>query len=129
MIQRFIEIGEGYSDIYELIEIAMASQHRLSHLAAFHTNIKDRDVTSLAVILKPTDPGDFQPLYVCREGTPNPNIIPTKRYDLFAETARILNKEVIQLTVKPSTYFNEKELFYQYLIGILRLNHYIAPLQ
>ncbi|WP_026581530.1 DUF7147 family protein [Bacillus sp. J33] len=129
MIQRFIEIGEGYSDIYELLEIAKANQQRLSHMAAFHTNINGKEVTSLAVILKPTNPGDFQPLYICREGVPNPNVTPNRRYDLFAETARDLEKEVIQLTVKPSTYFNEKELYYQYLIGILRLNHYIAPLQ
>lgn len=129
LIQRFIELGEGYSDIYELIEIAKANQHRLMHMAAFHTSVKDKEVTSLAVILKPTDPGEFQPLYICREGIPNPNVFLNKRYDLFAETARSLDKEIIQLTVKPSTLFNEKELYYQYLIGILRLNHYIAPLQ
>ncbi|MBT2687909.1 methylthioribose kinase [Bacillus sp. ISL-47] len=129
MIQRFIEIGEGYSDIYELIEIAKSNQHRLAHMAAFHTTIIDKEVTSLAVILKPTNPGDFQPLYFCREGIPNPNITPNKRFDLFSETARYLEREIIQLSVKPSTLFNEKELYYQYLIGILRLNHYIAPLQ
>ncbi|UOE57030.1 methylthioribose kinase [Bacillus sp. CMF12] len=129
MIQRFIEIGEGYSDIYELIEIARANKHRLSHMAAFHTSIDHKEVTSLAVILKPTDPGGFQPLYICREGIPNPKAAPNKRYELFANAAEDLNKEIIQLTVKPSVIFNEKELYFQYLIGILRLNHYIAPLQ
>ncbi|MBX9972276.1 methylthioribose kinase [Cytobacillus firmus] len=129
MIQRFIEIGEGYSDIYELIEIARANKHRLSHMAAFHTSIDKKEVTSLAVILKPTDPGGFQPLYICREGIPNPKAAPNKRYELFADAAEDLNKEIIQLTVKPSVIFNEKELYFQYLIGILRLNHYIAPLQ
>ncbi|MDF2039582.1 methylthioribose kinase [Cytobacillus oceanisediminis] len=129
MIQRFIEIGEGYSDIYELIEIARANKHRLSHMAAFHTSIDHKEVTSLAVILKPTDPGGFQPLYICREGIPNPKAAPNKRYELFADAAEDLNKEIIQLTVKPSVIFNEKELYFQYLIGILRLNHYIAPLQ
>jgi hypothetical protein len=98
-------------------------------MAAFHTSINGKEATSLAVILKPTNPGDFQPLYLCREGIPNPNVTPNKRFDLFAETASSLDKEIIQLTVKPSTLFNEKELYYQYLIGILRLNHYIAPLQ
>ncbi|WP_370225094.1 methylthioribose kinase [Cytobacillus sp.] len=129
MIQRFIEIGEGYSDIYELIEIARGNKHRLSHMAAFHTSIDNKEVTSLAVILKPTDPGGFQPIYLCREGIPNPKAAPNKRYELFADAAENLNKEIIQLTVKPSVIFNEKELYFQYLIGILRLNHYIAPLQ
>ncbi|MBY0120820.1 methylthioribose kinase [Bacillus sp. S/N-304-OC-R1] len=129
MIQRFIELGEGYSDIYELIEIAKANKERLVHLMAFHTIIDNRNMTSLAVILKPTNPGDFQPLYICREGIPNPNTIPNKRFDLFSAVAAELNKEIIQFDIKPSAIFAEKELFYQYLIGILRLNHYIPPLQ
>ncbi|MEH7302502.1 DUF7147 family protein, partial [Neobacillus drentensis] len=94
-----------------------------------HTTIDNKELTSLVVVLKPTDSGKFQPLYICREGIPNPNISPNKRYSLFSETAEELGKQVIQLSVKPSTIFNEKELFYQHLIGILRLNHYLAPLQ
>jgi hypothetical protein len=129
LIQRFIELGEGYSDIYELLELAKANQHRLKHMMALHTNIDGKEMTSLVVILKPTDPGKFQALYICREGIPNPASLPNKRFDLFAQTAESLGKQIIELTVKPSVIFNEKELFYQYLIGILRLNHYILPLQ
>jgi hypothetical protein len=81
------------------------------------------------VVLKPTDPGKFQALYICREGIPNPHMLPNKRFDLFAQTAESLGKQIIELTVKPSDIYNEKELYYQYLIGILRLNHYILPLQ
>ncbi|ULT58471.1 methylthioribose kinase [Neobacillus drentensis] len=129
MIQRFIELGEGYSDIYELLELAKANQHRLQHMMALHTNTEGKDMTSLVVILKPTDPGKFQALYICREGIPNPASLPNKRFDLFSQTAESLGKQIIELSVKPSVTFNEKELFYQYLIGILRLNHYILPLQ
>ncbi|MCM3726067.1 methylthioribose kinase [Neobacillus cucumis] len=129
MIQRFIELGEGYSDIYELLELAKSNQHRLQHMMALHTKIDGKEMTSLVVILKPTETGKFQALYICREGIPNPNILPNKRYDLFAQTAESLGKQIITLSVKPSISFNEKELFYQHLIGILRLNHYILPLQ
>ncbi|PLS06436.1 DUF7147 family protein [Neobacillus cucumis] len=129
MIQRFIELGEGYSDIYELIELANANQHRLQHMIALHTKIGNKDMTSLVVVLKPTDPGKFQALYICREGIPNPNMMSNKRFDLFTQTAESLGKQIIELSVKPSVIFNEKELYYQYLIGILRLNHYILPLQ
>lgn len=129
LIQRFIELGEGYSDIYELIELAKVNQHRLLHMMAYHSTINKREVTSLVVVLKPSATGDFQPLYICREGIPNPNITPNKRFDLFKETADDLGKEIIQLGVKPSHQFSEKELYYQYLIGILRLNHYIPPLR
>jgi hypothetical protein len=129
LIQRFIELGEGYSDIYELLELAKANQYRLQHMMALHTKIGEKDMTSLVVILKPTDPGKFQALYICREGIPNPTSFPNKRFDLFAQTAETLGKQIIELSVKSSISFNEKELFYQHLIGILRLNHYILPLQ
>jgi hypothetical protein len=129
LIQRFIELGEGYSDLYELIETARANQHRLMHLMAIHTKINEKDVSSLVVVLKPTDPGKFQPLYVCREGIPNPHVLKNKRFDMFAEMAADLGKTIIEFDAKPSTMFAEKELYYQHLIGILRLNHYIPPLQ
>lgn len=129
MIQRFIELGEGYSDLYELLDIAKANKDRLTCMLALHTKINDKDVTSLAVILKPTTTGSFQPLYVCREGIPNPNVTPNKRFDLFAETAKELDQVVHELSVKPSTIFADKELYYQQMIGILRLNHIIPPLQ
>lgn len=129
MIQRFIELGEGYSDIYELIELAKGNKHRLAHLLTLNTTIKGKEVTSLVVILNPTDPGEFQALYICREGIPNPNKMPNKRFDLFQVAAEQLNKNIIELEVKPSTLFAEKELYYQYLIGILRMNHFIKPLQ
>lgn len=129
MIQRFIELGEGYSDLYELIETARANRHRLMHLMAIHTKIKDKDVTSLVAVMKPTDPGSFQALYICREGIPNPHILKNKRFDMFAELAEELDKTIIEFDSKPSSQFADKELFFQYLIGILRLNHYIPPLQ
>jgi hypothetical protein len=129
MIQRFIELGEGYSDIYELLELVKCNQHRLLHMMALHTEIKTKQVTSLVVVLKPTNPGDFQALYICREGVANPNVNPNKRYDLFQQTASDLDKTIIELTVKASVQFAETTLYYQYLIGILRLNHYIPPLK
>jgi hypothetical protein len=129
LIQRFIELGEGYSDIYELLEIAKANRHRLAHMLALHTIKNGNYVTSLVVVLEPTDPGEFQPLYICREGIPNPSVKQNKRYEMFEQLAAELNKEIISMTVKPSTMFAEKELYFQHLIGILRMNRLIPPLQ
>ncbi|MBW3113990.1 MULTISPECIES: methylthioribose kinase [Bacillaceae] len=129
MIQRFIELGEGYSDIYELLELAKANKERLQHMLAFHTVVNNREVTSIALAMKPTEEGKFQAIYICREGIPNPHIKPNQRYSLFEETAASLDKVIIQMDVKPSTLFPENVLYYQHLIAILRLNHYILPLQ
>jgi hypothetical protein len=129
MIQRFIELGEGYSDIYELLELANANKHRLTLFLSLHSERDGKAVTSLAIVLTPTKPGDFQPIYICREGIPNPEVKSSKRYDLFKEIAEKLEKKIITLQVKPSTLYNEKELYYQHLIGILRMNRYIPPMQ
>ncbi|GER68182.1 hypothetical protein BpJC7_23320 [Weizmannia acidilactici] len=128
MQQRFIELGNGYTDLFELIELAKVNKHRLQGMLALHTITGGKAVTSPVLVLKPTDPGEFQPLYICLEGIPDPRIQQNKRYSLFAETAADLNMEIVELEVRPSTSFTDKTLFYQYLIGILRMNKLIAPL-
>lgn len=128
VIQRFIELGQGYSDLYELVTLGHNMQDRVQHVMAFHTQIDNQQRTSVAIIMKPTTPGDFQPIYICTEGIPNPHEKPNKRYELFQQLAEDLEKNVIELTVRPSNYFGEKELFFQHLIGILRMNRYIAPM-
>ncbi|AEO99414.1 methylthioribose kinase [Weizmannia coagulans] len=129
MQQRFIELGNGYTDLFELIELAKANRHRLHGMLALHTIVADQAVTSPVLILKPTDPGEFQALYVCLEGIPDPRVQPNKRYSLFAETAAALGADIVELEVRPSSSFSDKNLFYQYLIGILRMNRLIPPLQ
>ncbi|MBM7659483.1 hypothetical protein JOC85_000250 [Bacillus mesophilus] len=128
MIQRFIELGEGYSDIYELLEIATSNQHRIKHLVALHTTKDDKQMTSLAVVLHPAETGKFQPIYICREGIPLFEEKKSQRLVLFETLSNSLEVPVITFKIKPSTAFAEKELYYQYVIGILRLHHIIPPL-
>ncbi|WP_100404586.1 DUF7147 family protein [Bacillus solitudinis] len=128
MIQRFIELGEGYSDIYELVEIATQNKHRIHRLIRLETRIGNRNMVSLVVILNPATPGKLMPLYICREGIVSPDEKPNQRYDLFAACAEHCNQVIHQLEVKHSNQFEEATLYYQYLIGILRLNRFIPPL-
>ncbi|KWW11572.1 MULTISPECIES: hypothetical protein [Peribacillus] len=128
MIQRFIELGQGHSDIYELLEVGRNQKHRVIRLLALHTTINDKQVTSMVIVMQPTDPGKFQPLYICREGIPNPHITKNKRYELFENLAEELDKPIIEIDVKSSVLFAETELYYQHLIGILRMNRYLPPL-
>ena len=37
VIQRFIELGEGYSDIYELCELMKTNQHRYHNVCILST--------------------------------------------------------------------------------------------
>ncbi|MFD1018057.1 DUF7147 family protein [Thalassobacillus hwangdonensis] len=129
MIQRFIELGNGMGDLYELIELGERMPSRVDRMMALHTVTNDRTITSLVLVMKPAGQDKFQALYICREGIPNPNDQQTKRYDLFKQLAVTIEKEITELVVKPSTEFHEKDLYYQYLVGILRMNKYIPPLQ
>jgi hypothetical protein len=128
MIQRFIELGEGYSDIYEVIEIAKTNQHRIHRLLRLDTKLDKRGMTSVAVVLDPPAPGKLMPIYICREGIVNPDNQPNQRYQLFSEMAEACSLTIHQLEVKHSKQFAEKDLYFQYLIGILRMNRYIPEL-
>lgn len=128
MMQKFIELGEGYSDIYELLELAKRMPERIQHALAFYSEKEGKSVASLALIMKPGEEQKFQPIYICREGIPNPHEKENKRFDLFKETVMKADKKIIEFTIKPSTTFPEADLFYQYLIGILRTNKILAPL-
>ncbi|SDJ74654.1 DUF7147 family protein [Sediminibacillus albus] len=125
MIQRFIELGEGYSDVYELCELARQMPDRVAHYLSLSTVKNEKNVTSLAILLNPAAQGGFQPVYICLEGVPDPNYTNNKRYTLFAETAKEHGHHVKELIVRPSTQFHESNLFYQYLIGIFQMNRLI----
>lgn len=128
MIQRFIELGEGYSDIYELVELARTNSHRVHRLLLLKTAKDNREVVSPVVVLKPAGEGNLQPLYICREGIPDkePSV---QRLKLFEALSKEIDSSIIPIEVKPSSDFNETELYFNYIIGILRLNNLIPPLQ
>ncbi|HSH26084.1 MAG TPA: methylthioribose kinase [Massilibacterium sp.] len=129
MVQRFIELGEGYSDLYELFEIAKSNKHRLHQLLSLLAEVNGKHVLSFVVVLQPTEEADFQPLYICREGIPYNDEKKSKRLLLFEELAEQLQTKIVPLTVQPSTSFPEKELYYNYLIGVLRMNRFIPPMR
>ncbi len=128
MIQRFIELGEGYSDIYELVELARTNSHRVHRLLVLKTIKNNREVLSPVVVLKPAGEGNLLPLYISREGIPakEPSV---QRQELFEALSNEIETPIIPIEVKPSSEFNEVDLYFNYIIGILRLNNLIPPLQ
>lgn len=126
MIQRFIELGEGYGDIYELRELMMANRSRFMHGFVFHTlDMDGKPVLSVAAAFKPAQQGNFMPIYICREGIPENS----KRLDLFEEAVKELGALPIHMDVKHSSIYADRQFFFSHLISVLRLNHYIPPMQ
>ncbi|KHF40801.1 DUF7147 family protein [Halalkalibacter okhensis] len=128
MIQRFITLGEGYNDLYELLELGRSNQSRVHMLLRLDTAYDNQEKSSLVLVLTPASPGKMMPLYICLEGIHNPDIRATERYLLFEQLSKELNMPIYKLKVKSSREFEEKDLYFQYLIGVLRMNRYIPPL-
>lgn len=126
MNQRFIEMGEGYGDIYELLEIISSNSSRLLHGLIFASMNKDgKPVISVAAVLSPAGESNFMPIYICREGIPPES----KRLALFEEAIQAAGRPAVRLEVKPSFTFSDLKLYYNYLTGILRLHHLLPPLR
>lgn len=127
MTQRFIKLGEGYGDTFELFTLVESMPDRVEQFLIFNTEKNEAKRRSIAVVFKPTNQGNFQPIYICLEGIPQ-----KEKEDLrivqFRELAEKLNKQIIEMDVPSSNSYFEEELYFQKLIAILRLNHLIKPL-
>jgi hypothetical protein len=127
--QYFIELGEGYGDVYELMELMKTNQHRLHRTFIFSSNTKDRQAISLAAAFHPAGDSNFMPIYICREGITQTGESKSKRRLLFEESSIKNGQEPIYISLKHSSEFADTKLFYQYITGILRLNHLVPPLK
>ncbi|WP_107923177.1 DUF7147 family protein [Lysinibacillus parviboronicapiens] len=128
MPQQFIELGEGYGDVYELLEIIKTNQERFHQAFILTSTKEEKKVASLAVALKPVGESKFLPIYICREGIPFNEEKPSKRQIMFEENIEQLGRKAVVVEIKHSSIFSEPKLFYQYLMGIMRLHHYIPAL-
>ncbi|KOS62396.1 methylthioribose kinase [Lysinibacillus agricola] len=128
MPQQFIELGEGYGDVYELLEIVRTNQDRFHQAFILTSTKEEKKVTSLAVALKPVGESKFMPIYICREGIPYNEEQPSQRQKMFEESIKRLDRKAVVVEIKHSSIFSESKLFYQYLIGIMRLHHYVPAL-
>ncbi|MCM3756613.1 methylthioribose kinase [Sporosarcina aquimarina] len=127
--QRFIELGEGYSDIFELCELMTTNANRLERTFLFKTATKDgKPSISLAASFTPAGEGGFYPIYICREGIPSNEGNVSKRQLMFEEAAASVGSKPVPVDLKHSSEFPETKLFYHYVTGVLRLNHLLPPL-
>ncbi|MHC8516300.1 DUF7147 family protein [Sporosarcina sp. ITBMC105] len=126
--QRFIELGEGFGDVYELFELMKTNKDRLHRAFIFSSTIQDKQMISLATAFTPASDSKFMPIYICREGIQQTEMKKSKRTILFEELGEQLGHPPIFIDMKHSSEFADTQLFFQYITGILRLNHLLPPL-
>ncbi|MCM3087317.1 DUF7147 family protein [Bhargavaea ginsengi] len=123
--QRFIELGEGLGDIFELCELIRTNTGRLHRAFIFTTG--DGGVLSPAAAFDPAGEGNYMPIYICREGIRGSGG-ESARITRFREAAAAAGATPVTVEVRRSTDFSDRDQYYRHITGILRLNHLIPPL-
>ncbi len=127
--QSFIELGEGYGDVFELCELIRTNQHRLHKTFLLQSDNQNGRSISIAAAFEPAGNSHFMPIYICREGIPQNDNTISKRQTLFNDAAKQAGKTPVQIELKHSDEFSDKQLFYHYVTGILRLNNLLPPIR
>lgn len=128
MTQQFIYLGEGYSDFFELEELIEYNAPRISRLLLLHTTLEEEKKTSVILVMNKTRQGNFQALYSILEAIPYPYPQSNKRIDLVRSWAQNKNITINEVEVKSKKHFFETALYEQYLVGVLRLQRLLPPL-
>ncbi len=128
MSQSFIELGQGYSDFFELEEIIAYNHERIHHIVCLHTTLEKQPKTSVLIIMKPSRQGNFQAIYSIFEAIPYPYPVSNKRFDFIKIWAAEQSLTIRELEVKSKEHFYENDLYYNYLIGVLRLQRLLPPM-
>lgn len=62
--QRFIELGQGYGDVYELCELIRTNSARLDKTFILSSETPAGHALSLAASFNPVNDGQFMPVYI-----------------------------------------------------------------
>ncbi|WP_052455814.1 DUF7147 family protein [Bhargavaea cecembensis] len=121
--QRFIELGEGYGDVFELCELIRTNRARL-HRALVLEAGNPASALSLAAAFSPAGGGHFMPIYICREGIREGGA----RHRLFLDALSDAGVSPVTVQVRPSADFGGLDQYYRHLTGVFRTNRLLpAP--
>lgn len=79
--------------------------------------------------MHPTSENHFQAMYIMVNALNYPYPNSNKKFELINEQARLYNIDIKEVDVQPSETFHDIDLYFNYLISVLRLQRWIPPLQ
>lgn len=129
MKQSFIKLGEGLTDLFEFNTLIEYNSERIDHIVYFHTSTFKVGPSSVAIIMKPTSDNHFQAMYIMVNALNYPYPTPNKKFEMINEQAKQYNVNIKEVDVQPSENYHDIELYFNYLISVLRLQRWIPPLQ
>ncbi|SCS48192.1 DUF7147 family protein [Staphylococcus caeli] len=129
MKQSFIKLGEGLTDLFEFNTLIEYNHQRIQHIVFFHSPKFENQRSSVAIIMQPTSEQHFQAMYIMVNAIQYPYPTTNKKFDLIQNQAAQFHVDVKEVDVQPPHTFHDNELYFNYLISVLRLQRWIPPLQ
>lgn len=129
MKQSFIVLGEGLTDLFEFLTIIEYNYQRIDKIIYFHTPESNLKRSSVSIVMKPTSGNHFQALYTMLNAMPYPYPNKNKKFTMINDLANQYHIKIIEVDVHPPEAYHSQDIYFQYLIGVLRLQNWIPPLQ
>ncbi|ARJ14287.1 MULTISPECIES: DUF7147 family protein [Staphylococcus] len=129
MKQSFIVLGEGLTDLFEFLTLIDYDHARVDKIMYFHTPESEKQQSSVALVMQPTEGHHFQAMYIMLNAMSYPYPESNKKFQMINEKAEQYNIQTIGVDVQPIEAFHDLDLYFKYLISILRLQNWIPPLQ
>ncbi|KRG10660.1 DUF7147 family protein [Staphylococcus sp. NAM3COL9] len=129
MKQSFIKLGEGLTDLFEFNTLIEYNFKRIDHIVYFHTSNFEKKPSSVAIVMRPTSENHFQAMYIMVNALNYPYPNSNKKFEMINEQANLYNIDIKEVDVQPSDTFHDIDLYFNYLISVLRLQRWIPPLQ
>ena len=129
MKQSFIVLGEGLTDLFEFKTLIEYDHSRINRIVFFNSHDSHKGLSSAAIIMNPTEGNYFQAMYIMVNAFPYPHPEDNKKSEMIRNWAEQYDLTLNELDVKSTDDFPDLELYFNYLVGVLRLYHWIPPLQ
>ncbi|MCD8914510.1 hypothetical protein K2V61_02890 [Staphylococcus simulans] len=129
MKQSFIVLGEGLTDLFEFKTLIEYNHARINRIVFFNSPQSEKGLSSAAIIMNPTEGNYFQAMYIMVNAFDYPHPNDNKKSEMIRGFAEQYNVQLTELDVKSTDDFYDLDLYFNYLIGVLRLYRWIPPLQ
>lgn len=122
-MQKFIELGEGYGDVFELEALIQYNHQRIKSGIYLHAEGR---LSTFVLVMAPVR-GNFQALYTIYQGIPMTSKS-RQKYKIINENLEKYNISKVEMTTRDPGDFHDRTQYFQYMLGVLRLNNLIPPL-
>ncbi|WQC57875.1 hypothetical protein U0485_00210 [Staphylococcus pseudintermedius] len=129
MQQSFIVLGHGLTDLYEFKTLIEYNHERIDRIVFFHTPKSTYQLTSVAIIMQPTEGRKFQAMYIMLDALRYPYPESNRKYELIQSYAAPYHIEMVGVDVHAPDDYPELDLYFNYLKSVLRLQHWIPALE